>query len=282
MKKHGIIMLLAVLLSIAFVSESFSVEAGRVLAVKKKVYVIRNESRDDAIPKMPLLMKDAVETDAKSRTKLFFTDDSILSLGEKSRVEVEEYLYNSEENKSKSIYKLMDGYLKVVVGRSDLEIHTPTAVAAARGTKFIVVTGGSGASAFTDVIVLSGKVDTWSSIQGIGAGKVTVGAGTSNRIQMSKPPENAKTTQSAVVNQFTAETVIAEIVAEDTGELPAMLVGSNTTTGGSEGGGTGGGDTGGGDTGGGDTPPPPPPPAPAIPPPVAAFTNVTINISFPD
>ncbi len=127
-----------------YASASYSAEkAGEVLAVKKHVYVVRDDNRNSAEPQMQLLMKDVVETDTESRTKLFFTDNSILNLGELSRVEVEEYLYNSEQNRSKSIYKLIDGSLRVVVGRSDLEVHTATAVAAARGSIFLVWKGNS-------------------------------------------------------------------------------------------------------------------------------------------
>jgi hypothetical protein len=115
-------------------------QAGKVLAVKKDVYVIREEARNNAAPQMELRLKDSVETEKDSRTKLFFSDDSILNLGELSRVKVEEYLYSPENQRSKSIYNLLDGSLKVVVGRSDLEVHTATAVAAARGTKFVVWT----------------------------------------------------------------------------------------------------------------------------------------------
>ncbi len=258
MKKQGILLLLFAAISFMFAVEAYSTEeAGRVLAVKKNVYVIRNDNRGDAAAKMPILMNDAVETDEKSRTKLFFTDDSILSLGEMSRVEVEEYLYNSEENKSKSIYKLMDGYLKVVVGRSDLEIHTPTAVAAARGTKFIVVTGGEGKAAYTDVIVLSGRVDTWSSIKGIGAGMVSVGPGTSNRIQMNEAPQVAKQTQASALMQVSEPVVVAvepkvEKLNFLTKVAPKIIV----------------------------TPPPPPPAPPPPPPPPLPTTPVVIDISF--
>ena len=251
-------------------AEAYSTkEAGRVIAVKKKVYVIRNENRGDAVAKMPLLMKDAVETDEKSRTKLFFTDDSILSLGEMSRVEVEEYLYNSEEKKSKSIYRLMDGYLKVVVGRSDLEIHTPTAVAAARGTKFIVVTGGEGESAYTDIIVLSGRVDTWCSIRGIGAGMVSVGPGNSNRILMNEPPQDAKQTQASALARVSEPVIVATDPKVEKLILPARLGPEIITK----------------NTGGGScTNCPPPPPSPPLPPPPAVLipptTPVVIDINF--
>ena len=45
--------------------------AGRVLTVRKNVEVVRDNARQKAKPSMDLLLKDAVETDSKARTKLF-------------------------------------------------------------------------------------------------------------------------------------------------------------------------------------------------------------------
>ena len=142
MKKQKLMIILTTLaLLFVFTSASYSATAaGHVLAVKNKAYLVRDNARDDAKPQMELMLKDAVETAKQSRTKLFFNDDSILNLNELSRVEVEEYMYDAEKNRSKSTYKLVEGSLRVVVGRSDLEVHTATAVAAARGTKFIMWT----------------------------------------------------------------------------------------------------------------------------------------------
>ena len=140
MKKHRQIFLLAALALIFVISStSYSADtAGEVLAVKKDVFRIRGESRDIAKVEMDLLMKDAVETAGESRTKLYFNDESILNLGELSKVEVEEYLYSPEKQRSKSIFRLLDGTIKVVVGRSDLEVHTSSIVASARGTAFMM------------------------------------------------------------------------------------------------------------------------------------------------
>ncbi|MEW6440960.1 MAG: FecR family protein [bacterium] len=133
-------------------------EAGRVLAVRNQVMLEREGQRSPAAAQSPLYLQDAVLTDAKSRTKLFFRDDSILNLGELSQVMVEEYLYNAEKDRSSSIYRLVEGSLKVVVGRTDLEIHTATAVAAARGTKFIVWIEGKPEAKWTGLLVLEGEV----------------------------------------------------------------------------------------------------------------------------
>jgi hypothetical protein len=145
MKEQKIIVLLTGLVLIFLFAEiAYSADpAGQVLAVKNNVYRIRGESRDNAKPKMDLLMKDTVETDKQSRAKLFFMDDSILNIAELSRVKVEEYMYSPEKQRSKSIYNLIDGSIKVVVGRSDLEVHTASAVAAARGTTFIMWSMGT-------------------------------------------------------------------------------------------------------------------------------------------
>ena len=140
MKKKEILSIL-ISLGVIFTFAATSLasdNAGQILAVKKDVYRIRGNAQDTAKPKMDIAMRDAVATDKDSRTKLFFNDDSILNLGELSKVEVEEYLYSPEKQRSKSVYNLIDGSVKVIVGRSDLEVHTASAVAAARGTKFIM------------------------------------------------------------------------------------------------------------------------------------------------
>ncbi len=138
-KLRQIFLLSGLALIFLFASTSYSADpAGEVLAVKKDVFRIRGESRDNAEAKMDLIMKDAVETAKESRTKLFFNDDSILNLGELSKVKVEEYIYSPEKQRSKSIYRLIDGSIKVVVGRSDLEVHTASTVASARGTAFLM------------------------------------------------------------------------------------------------------------------------------------------------
>ncbi|MEP6933027.1 MAG: FecR family protein [Nitrospirota bacterium] len=91
-----------------------------------------------------VLFKDVIQTQGESRTKAFFQDDSMLTVGENSRVEINEYIYNPEQNVRKTVVKLMQGQVRALVSKvfkangSRFEIHTPSAVAAARGTYFTV------------------------------------------------------------------------------------------------------------------------------------------------
>jgi len=88
--------------------------------------------------------KDVIETQADSRAKALFADDSILTVGENSRVEVNEFIYDPANDQRSTVLRLLQGKARALVGRffagpgSRFEVHTPTAVAAARGTYFVV------------------------------------------------------------------------------------------------------------------------------------------------
>lgn len=91
-----------------------------------------------------VMFKDVIQTQNESRTKALFHDDSMLTVGENSRVEIDEYIYNPEKNVRQAVVKLMQGQVRALVNKvfkangSRFEIHTPSAVAAARGTYFTV------------------------------------------------------------------------------------------------------------------------------------------------
>ena len=91
-----------------------------------------------------VLFKDVIQTQHESRTRALFQDDSMLTVGENSRIEIDEYIYNPEKNVRLAIVKLMQGQVRALVSKvfkangSKFEIHTPSAVAAARGTYFTV------------------------------------------------------------------------------------------------------------------------------------------------
>jgi len=86
--------------------------------------------------------KDFVATGNLSRARLLLTDDSLLNIGHNSKVEITEYLL--EKNKRQSIVSVKTGALHTKVEKfldpnSKFEVHTPTAVAGARGTEWLTV-----------------------------------------------------------------------------------------------------------------------------------------------
>ncbi len=92
----------------------------------------------------PVFLHDVIETQAKSRAQILFQDDSILNVAEKTRLEITEAMYDPAQGSRQSVLKLQEGKVRAIIsrfltgGQSKFEIHTPTTVAAARGTEVIV------------------------------------------------------------------------------------------------------------------------------------------------
>jgi FecR protein len=108
-------------------------DAGTVVAVKNRA-VIKSDSRAaDAKVNEGILLKDTITTLEASKIKLLFIDESVLTLGENSTVVIKDFVH-SKDKRGQSIFNLVDGKMRAVVGKTNFEVHTPTAVAAARGT----------------------------------------------------------------------------------------------------------------------------------------------------
>ena len=196
------IIVLQICLFLAAPSFSYAEQkVGSILKVRNEVFRIRNTNRVPAMARMPLALKDAVETAQHARAKLSFSDNSIIILGELSKMEVKEYLLNTLKKKSNSVYRLIDGSLKVVVGRSDLKIHTLSALVAARGTEFMVWIGTEMGKTYTGVIMIEGNTTVESSIEGV-EGKVSVQQGQMTRVFLNEPPETPRPADLKIMNEL--------------------------------------------------------------------------------
>ncbi len=125
-------------------------EVGKVAALKGRATIERDKKKINAKVKSAIFLKDTVSTLKSSRIKMRFADDSILTLGEKSKVVVKEFLYSKEKG-GKSIFNFLDGKMRSIVGKTSFEVHTPTAVAAARGTVIIFEAGIRDGKKFTTI-----------------------------------------------------------------------------------------------------------------------------------
>jgi hypothetical protein len=84
------------------------------------------------------------ETQADSRGKVLYIDDTLLTLGEQSRLEVTEQTYRAGSDTRAFVAHLIRGSVRALIGRqfqgdnSVFEIHAGTTVATARGTYFVL------------------------------------------------------------------------------------------------------------------------------------------------
>ncbi len=195
-KKAGLILMLLMFIP-AIVSAE---EAGLIVAIKGKVIVLRDAKTINAVLKDKIFLKDTVETMEASRTKMLFRDDCILTLAENSRVNIKEYLY-SEDKKGKSIFNLIDGKLRSLVGNSEFEVHTPTMIIAARGTYFIVWVGIEEGVLVSGVVVIEGVVEVRNINPAI-VGAVRVEKGNTTKVFENRLPTPSAPTPPALLKEL--------------------------------------------------------------------------------
>ncbi len=180
-----ILVAFAALLAAPFASAAAD-KAGDIVSLRGKAVIKRLTKKDiSATPKTPLLESDQVITLEKSRMKMLFRDDSVLTLGANSKLIIRKYLYSPENKRSESIYELADGKLRAVVGSKEFTVTTPTALTAARGTVFI--TWYDKGKDSTGVAVIEGSVLVQSSDETI-KGSRTLTAGQMVFVPVHQPP----------------------------------------------------------------------------------------------
>lgn len=160
-------------------------KAGDIVALRGKAVIERQTNKISAAPKTSLLESDQVITLEKSRMKMLFRDDSVLTLGANSMLIIRKYLQGPENKRRESIYELVDGKLRAVVGSEGFKVTTPTAFAAARGTLFI--TWYDKIKDSTGVAVIEGSVLVQSSDDAI-KGSRTLTAGQMVMVPAHQPP----------------------------------------------------------------------------------------------
>jgi len=176
-------------------------DVGIVVALKGRAEIQRENRKIEAAVKGSILLKDTVQTKAASRAKMLFRDDSILTLGENSRVVINDYLYAEGRKKGKTVFNLMEGKLRSLVGNNEFEVHTPTVVVAARGTYFITWTEVEEGVPVSGVAVIEGVVEMWSINTAI-KGMVKLERGMMSKGAMNKAPTPGVSTPATLMKEL--------------------------------------------------------------------------------
>ena len=160
--KHMNLTVIVLLLSLLFIGSAETAlakdDVGTIVAIRGKAVIERGDKSYEAEVKDDLFMNDIVSTKEASRAKMLFIDDSVLTIGEKSQVVIKEVIY-SKHKMGRSVFSLVEGKMRSIVGKTQFEVHTPTAVAAARGTVILIETGVTeDGRNFTNIICTEGVV----------------------------------------------------------------------------------------------------------------------------
>ena len=236
--KSAIIFILFLVLIIPILSYGAKV-AGTVIAKQGEVKVLHQGETEwkDILLRSKVYEKDIIETKANSKVKILFLDESLMNIGENSKMEITEQNYEPGK-KRVSVYNVLAGKVRILVGKvsgeeSKFEVRTPTALAAVRGTELFVWVKSA---TVTQVFVISVEPDKEVSVENlqIPGVAITVSENFATLVEEGAPPTQPAPATIEQIQQLFKDTSIS---------------GDATSPGGGPGGGTGGGGTGGGTSG---------------------------------
>jgi|GEM_PF-2202809 len=202
-----------ILFMVLFPQYAMGEEIGSVTVVQNQASVFHKGIADAILVKKGagVLFEDTYQTQKKSKVQILFRDDTVLNIAEKSTIQITEHFYNPSKGIRKGALRLLDGTIRALVGKlfagmgSQFEIHTPTAVAAARGTYFIVSVDMVNNLPVTTLIALGGTVDVFNKDPDI-VGTVHLAQGFYTTVQGGKPPSPPTPTPGRLLSKMMAST----------------------------------------------------------------------------
>ena len=118
--------------------------AGFIKSVEGQGLIVRDDASLPANPGDIVHVSDAVTTMENSAIGIMLEDDTLISLGPDSRLELGDFAFAPQEEKFSLAIRLLKGsfaYMSGVIGRlapEKIHIETPDAVIAVHGTSFLV------------------------------------------------------------------------------------------------------------------------------------------------
>jgi hypothetical protein len=148
---------------------------GKFVAVVGRVSVTPEKAAQasTAAPGTLVFEGDTIEAESKSRAKILMIDDSVITITEETRLEINQYQLDMAKKSRRSLLKLVKGKVRALVSRmfgkrSLYRVKTPTAVMGVRGTTVV---------AWVEVDPVTGKKTAWFLFLG-GPGEVSNEFGT--------------------------------------------------------------------------------------------------------
>jgi hypothetical protein len=166
---------------------------GRVTAIEGQATVFHHGqfSNESLAVETPVFRGDIIETAAASKIIITLTDATVISLGERSHLEVTQFLYDTRQQAHTARLHILSGVFRTIVSklipRSAFEVRTTTAVAAIRGTDLM----GEVTADSTAIVVLDGTVMVSHARPSIG-GQVTLTQGLGTTVKSHEPPSVPK------------------------------------------------------------------------------------------
>ena len=119
-------------------------EIGQIKNTAGQVFLLRNNNQQPAKPGDLVEQSDIITTGANGSVGITLIDNSRLSAGPNTRIELKQFRFNPTTQEGESLTQLHRGTLAIVSGQiakrspDAMKVQTPTTILGVRGTKFAV------------------------------------------------------------------------------------------------------------------------------------------------
>ena len=132
---------------------------------------IINQKSENLVTGSKVYFGDTIITKAQSNAQILLLDETAITVGEKSELTIDEFVYDPESKVGKIVSNIKIGTVRMITGEiskknpDNLEINVPTGSIGARGTEFVVVTTSDQKS--TILLLGPGKNNTLGMVPGV-------------------------------------------------------------------------------------------------------------------
>ena len=162
-------LIISLIISLSSITFGFASEVIGVIAAG--IGNISNQNNEKLITGSKIHFGDTIFVKAQSNAQILLLDETALTVGEKSELTIDEFVYDPQSKVGKIVSNIKIGTVRIITGEiskknpDNLEVNVPTGSIGARGTEFVVVTDSDEKS--TVVLLGPGKKNTLGMIPGI-------------------------------------------------------------------------------------------------------------------
>ena len=132
---------LAIAITLTLLSQTSWASVGRVVEQTGPTEIVRNKKSLSSSVNSPVEMLDTIVT-ARARAKLEFADKTTVNITEQSKILIDDFVYDPKSGSGKLAMKMVQGTARYASGQiaknspQNVNVSTPTATVAVRGTDF--------------------------------------------------------------------------------------------------------------------------------------------------
>ena len=163
------IIILSLIINSFIVTVGFTNDFIGVIAVG--IGEILNQKNEKLSTGSKIYFGDTIIVKEQSNAQILLLDETALTVGEKSELTIDEFIYDPKSKVGKIVSNIKVGTVRIVTGEisnqnpENLEVNVPTGSVGARGTEFVVVTESDEKS--TIVLLGPGKKNSLGMVPGI-------------------------------------------------------------------------------------------------------------------